>query len=206
MPPLLLTALISILGPQLLGRLFGGGGGQEELRDQVQSILSPKAISRRTNALQADWYKSPAFGAAQEASLTAGRQAEQSVGRAGAGVTSGVDVLRGAAAAGLGSATLGQFNAQAYAQSRELAQRQAEAAASGVLGVGARPNIGREMFGASLNFLGPLLAEYLRNKFKAPQATLPATNQSYYTGTPAFDNYGFGDPTGQYGGIGGGRR
>lgn len=178
MPPQIVAALIGLLGPQLLGKLFGGGGGEAEMRSKIMELLSAESVGKRANALQGEWYKSPAYGAAQAASLAAGNMAQAEVGRAGAGVTSGMDVLRGAASAGLGTATLGQFNAQAYQQSRELAQRQAEASVQGLLGAGISPNINREMMGASLNFLGPLLGSWLRKKYGWGNVPTPTTNQS----------------------------
>lgn len=163
--------IAGILGPQLLGKLFGGGGGQEDLRKQIMALLSPQALEGRTNAIQSAWYRSPAFGAAQEASLAAGRQAESAVSRAGAGVTSGMDVLRSAGAAGVGSGTLAGLNAAAYNQSRDIAQRQAETAAGANLSIGARPDISREMLGASLNFLGPLFASWLTKRMGVPSTS-----------------------------------
>jgi hypothetical protein len=178
MPPQIIAALIGVLGPQLLGRLFGGGGNQDKLRQQVLELLSAESVNKQADANQAAWYRSPAYGAAQAASLAAGRMAETEVGRAGAGVTSGMDVLRGAASAGLGTATLGKFNADAYLQSRDLAQRQREASASALLGVGVSPDINREMLGASLNFLGPLLGSWLKKKYNWGDTTPSAGRSS----------------------------
>jgi len=70
MNPAVVAALISVLGPQLLGRLFGGGG-DARLRARIAMLLSPEAIGKRTEALQNEWYRSPAYGQAQSASLAA---------------------------------------------------------------------------------------------------------------------------------------
>ena len=165
MNPQIIAALISLLGPQLLGKLFGGGGAEERLRRQLEILFSPGALAERTNKIQAEWYRSPAYGAAQAGSIAAGRLAESEVGRAGAGVTSGIDVLRGGVAAGLGPAFLAKSNADAYTQSQTLAQQQAQGLAASLVGTPSPPNISREMLGASLNFIGPLLTSWLRRKW-----------------------------------------
>lgn len=191
MAPAVLAALIGVIGPQLLGRLFGGGGNQDKLRERLARLFSPEALAARTNANQAEWYKSPAYGAAQASSLAAGRMAEASVTRAGAGVTSGMDVLQGAAAAGLGTATLGKFNADAYQQSRSLALQQAQGEAGGLLGAGVSPDTNREMLGASLGFLGPLLANWYKQRYGGVSGS-----RGYYAPSGRAQGGIWGDPTG----------
>jgi hypothetical protein len=168
MNPALFSALMMMLAPQLLGRLFGHSTAQERLRERMRNLFTPGALAKRADENQEAWYKSPSYGAAQASSLAAGRMAEASVSRAGAGVTSGMDILQGAAASGLGTATLGKFNADAYTQSRELAQRQAEAELNALMGGGMPVDVSREMAGASINALGPLLAKYFNPQ--APQS------------------------------------
>ena len=150
MNPALFSALMMMLAPQLLGKLFGNNTSQERLRAKMASLFQPGNLAARANENQDAWYKSPAYGAAQASSLAAGRMAEAGVQRAGAGATSGMDVLTAGAAAGLGTATLGKFNADAYTKSRELAQRQAEAEANALLGGGMPQDISREMAGLSV--------------------------------------------------------
>ena len=89
MNPAVVAALISVLGPQLLGRLFGGGG-DARLRARIAMLLSPEAIGKRTEALQNEWYRSPAYGqsrtlasnqAQSEAGLLAGLGPAPSISR-----------------------------------------------------------------------------------------------------------------------------
>jgi len=174
--PLALSTIIGVLGPQIFGRLFRGGG-ERELREAINRLFLPGNLSQITNEFQDQWYRSPAYGTAQTAAMAAGRQAEAAVGRAGAGVTSGTDILRGAAAAGLTSGTLSQINAAAYERSRQMALDRARALASGMLGVGPIPSISRQMFGASLGFLGPIYADWIRKKLQLPAARTENSNR-----------------------------
>jgi hypothetical protein len=163
--PMLPITLLSLFGPQLLGRLFGGGGNEEVLRRRIAELLSPSAIGARTNALQNEWYKSPAYTNAQTTSLAAGNQAQAEVGRAGQGVTSGLDILKSGASVGVGPAILNQLAARQYEANQTLAQRGAEMDVNALMGIGPNPNFGRELFGSSLNFLGPLVGQYLKGRY-----------------------------------------
>lgn len=192
MNPALFSALMMMLAPQLLGKLFGNNTSQERLRAKMASLFQPGNLAARANENQDAWYKSPAYGAAQASSLAAGRMAEAGVQRAGAGVTSGMDVLTAGAAAGLGTATLGKFNADAYTKSRELAQRQAEAEANALLGGGMPQDISREMAGLSVASLGPMLTQWLGSR--TPGTPAGATPAGAFA--PGQEPDIWGDPSG----------
>lgn len=170
MNPAVLAALIGG-GLPFLGGLFQRGDPTGRLNALIAALMSPEAIAGRANQYQKAWYESPAFTHTQSAALSAGRQAEAAVGRAGAGVTSGMDVLRSGAAAGLGTGLISRASADAWLKNLDLAQNAAFAHAGGIR---PEPNYSHELFGAGLNFFGPIFTKWLSKKYGWDTPTQPA--------------------------------
>jgi hypothetical protein len=161
-------------------------------------LLSPQSIGQRTNDLFSQYQQSPAAGANAVLASNAGNAAQMSAASsgAGAGITSGLDVLSRAAAAGVGGRTLAQINSDQYTKSRQDAIQSILAGVQGMGSVGPSPNYAAQFGGAGLQFFGPLLAEYLRKGKTAPGTTGASTGGGWGGGSGGNVNTSIYDPLG----------
>jgi hypothetical protein len=177
------SALGSLALP-LFGGLFNRGDQQRKLQAQIQALLSEGGISTRANDIMKYFYQSPAYSQVQGLAMGAGRQAESraaSIG-AGMGVTSGMDVIRRGVSAGVGTGTLADLVSRRYDQSRSEALQGNTALANSLVGLGPPPNYSNELFGASLSFLGPLIAQWMKQKYGLGGSTAgPTMGQPGFT-------------------------
>lgn len=166
------VALLIAAIPPLIGRLFKSGMSQADIQKYVIKLLSAQGISATANDIMKFFYQSPAYSQVQGLAMSAGRQAESraaSIG-AGMGVTSGMDVIGRAVAAGVGSGTLANIVGQRSTLAQGEALQQNTALANALISGGPAPQYSREMLGSSLSFLGPLLSDWLREKYRIPRA------------------------------------
>jgi hypothetical protein len=144
----------------LAGSLFGGMQRNSQY-NRLMELLRPGNLLRQANTLYGGMFRSPMYGAAQENILGAGRAAEQSISRAGTGVTSGMNLLQQAAGAGVTGTGLSQLHSGMFKDALSMAQQNAMQQ----MGFGgqmmSRPSSFEQTFGSLLGASGPLLRQYL---------------------------------------------
>lgn len=184
MPAWLLPALLT--AASTAGSLFGGRGRSNQYRN-LMNMWSPKAILGDANQLYGGMVQSPMFSAAQQDILGAGRRAEQSISRAGAGVTSGMDLLQQAAGAGVTGTGLSQLHSGLFRDALAAAQQ----SASQRMGLGAsmlnQPTSFERTFGSLLGAAGPLLQQWMM--MKAMQPRMGGGGNAGYMGQPGWQYY-----------------
>lgn len=162
MNPLLLSGLLS-LAPGLLSGLFGGDP-QKKLRKQQMQLLSPQNLAQQTNTLYNQNLASPAYaqaqgtiaaGANQTANDVAGRLAQAGIGSSGTGA-----ILSSLTPSLVGS-QLGQLRTTAYGSAQNQAQNLIKQQLEVLQGTSG-PSQTRQLFGAGLDTLGPILMQYLQ--------------------------------------------
>ena len=161
--------LATLLGmaPGLLSSIFGGDP-QKKLREQLMQLLSPQHQALLQNQFQQQAMQSPAYSAAQ-GGIAAGANATQgqlanSLGARGLGTTGTGAVLSSLTPSIVGG-QMGQLNTgvsqMAHQQAQNTIQNQL-AALQGTSG----PSQTRQMFGAGLDFLGPLVQMWLKQRMQ----------------------------------------
>jgi hypothetical protein len=170
MNPMIISALLS-MAPGLLSSIFGGDP-QKKLRQQLQQLLGPQHMAMLQNQFQQQAMASPAYSQAQ-GQIAAGANATQgqlasSLGARGIGTSGTGAVLSSLTPSIVGSQQAGLNTAvsqMAGQQARGTIQDQI-AALQGTSG----PSQTRQMFGAGLDFLGPLLQQWLSSKIPGAKA------------------------------------
>lgn len=178
MNPMILASLLG-LAPGLLSSIFGGDP-QKKLRQQLLQLMSPQHLAMLQNQFQQQAMASPAYSQAQGqiasgANATAGNLAS-SLGARGIG-TSGT----GALLSSLTPSIVGSQQAGLNTAVSQLAGNQAQNAVQGQVGAlqgTSGPSQTRQLFGAGLDFLGPLLQQWLSGMKTGGQNPLGGGGQS----------------------------
>lgn len=175
--PATIIALLS--GLTTAGGLFAGGGRDnwEDILRRAEGLTSPKRIGMDANEILKLIFASPGFSLGQRNVASGANAVRQSLNAnlAARGLSgSGIGTLAKSASAGLAGANMANLNAQAGAQSFDLARALA-AMRLGVLGpsIGQTSQVGNQLLGAGLGGFGDLLKWFLEQQKKTKPPGTP---------------------------------
>lgn len=153
--------------PMLLQGMLGRNDPQEKLRRQLMQLFSSKNIGARTGEFYNQFLQGPGYAGAQRSIAGASNVMQNQLGRnlGASGLRgSGVGALLPALGGAFSGSALGGLQTAGYGQARGDALSSIQNQANALQGVGPSPNYGNQLFGAGMDFLGPLIQQYLQQR------------------------------------------
>ena len=165
--PFPLLGAAAAFAPMLLGGMFQRNDPNEKLRQQLMTLFSPQNVNRQTGQFYNQFLQGPGYAGAQRSIAGGANALQNQLGRnlGSAGLRgSGIGALLPGLASSYSGSQLGGLQTAGYNQARSDAMGAINQQA-GVLGqIGPSPNYTQQFFGAGLDFLGPLLRQYLQQR------------------------------------------
>jgi len=169
--PALLGQAALAFAPMLLGGTFGRNDPNEKLRRQLMQLFSSQNIGKRTGEFYNQFLQGPGYAGAQRSIAGASNVLQNQLGRnlGASGLRgSGIGALLPALGGSFSGSALGGLQTAGYGQARSDALDAIRAQAGGLTSVGPTPNYTQQFFGAGLDFLGPILQQYLQGRGGQP--------------------------------------